>query len=476
MVERVETRWKNLPPDGIAAAMTGVFQRAERWLTDRNDKSTSLWDDLAQSVWPRRRIDKCDRTWLRTIFVDNRRNVQSASTQISLLPLLILIGAAHVVWVCHRPDLLMEPRQQLSFFSIPLTLDQGNSIQETKIEIRSVDLSVYYDKNLGFRRFLDSCKNNDCSVSDAVIESVNLVELGKFTNARITWVGEVMKKNPLEFLDLKGHEDFNGQCVQDIAQLGEKVLSVARPTVDCSDPRCATTLVRTVATIDWSVSGLLSVVGSVFLGAIGYAAFWTLQRRYWPNQPLPNEPEVFVPAVVRYGRRRVVDAWLDELMRQEGDTEDVALGQAVLIQLRAGGEAAIKANEALVMLHDVNAIEHLPPQPNQVHVLPNPLLHAGNNFDPLDHDGEPALLHLDDRDGNEEIAFQIEMDLMKSEEPGPVIGVDGDQAPPLDVRRNPRRNVKMLQLFGCGSSLRVNVLFIYLLNCFFYEPCQLLVL
>ncbi|CAG7731866.1 unnamed protein product, partial [Allacma fusca] len=28
------------------------------------------------------------------------------------------------------------------------------------------------------------------------------------------------------------------------------------------------------------------------------------------------------------GRRRVVEAWLDELMRQEGDAEDVALGQA----------------------------------------------------------------------------------------------------------------------------------------------------
>ncbi|CAG7716181.1 unnamed protein product, partial [Allacma fusca] len=63
------------------------------------------------------------------------------------------------------------------------------------------------------------------------------------------------------------------------------------------------------------------------------------------------------------GRRRVVEAWLDELMRQEGDAEDVALGQAALIQLRAGGEAAIEANEALVQLHDVNAIEHLPPQP-----------------------------------------------------------------------------------------------------------------
>ncbi|CAG7681800.1 unnamed protein product, partial [Allacma fusca] len=56
--------------------MTGISQRVERWLSDRSDKSTSLWDALAQSIWPRRRIDKRDRTWLRTIFVDNRRNVQ----------------------------------------------------------------------------------------------------------------------------------------------------------------------------------------------------------------------------------------------------------------------------------------------------------------------------------------------------------------------------------------------------------------
>ncbi|CAG7733492.1 unnamed protein product, partial [Allacma fusca] len=194
-----------------------------------------------------------------------------------------------------------------------------------------------------------------------------------------------------------------------------------------------------------NIPGLLSVVGSVFLGAIGYAAFWTLQRRYRPNQPLPNEPEVFVPPVVRYGRRRVVEAWLDELMRQEGDAEDVALGQAVLIQLRAGGEAAIEANEALVQLHDVNVIEHLPPQPNQVPVIPNPLLHAGNNFDPLDHDEEPALLNLEEHvgEGNEEVAVQIEMEEMVGNENfGPVIGVGGEPAPPPVVRHNLRRNAK----------------------------------
>ncbi|CAG7729496.1 unnamed protein product [Allacma fusca] len=204
MVKRIETRWKNLQPDGIAAAMTGISQRAERWLSDRSDKSTSLWVALAQSLWPRRRIDKRDRTWLRIIFVDNRRNVQGLfrervdfvlfepvtplakstprpkqqkycvfqkrynASEDSLIEcngcqewyhaICINIdfssAAADSSWRCPRclglpqarfPDgweeSIQQPRQPLSISSIPLTLNQGKSIQETGFETRLVDVT-----------------------------------------------------------------------------------------------------------------------------------------------------------------------------------------------------------------------------------------------------------------------------------------------------------------------------------------------
>ncbi|CAG7720184.1 unnamed protein product, partial [Allacma fusca] len=76
MVKRSDTRWKNVQPDVVAAAMTGISQRPERWLSDGSEKSASLWDALAKSLWPRHRIDNTDRKWLRTIFVENRKNVQ----------------------------------------------------------------------------------------------------------------------------------------------------------------------------------------------------------------------------------------------------------------------------------------------------------------------------------------------------------------------------------------------------------------
>ncbi|CAG7684011.1 unnamed protein product [Allacma fusca] len=205
MVKRIETRWKNLQPDGIAAAMTGISQRAERWLSDRSDKSTSLWDALAQSIWPRRRIDKRDRTWLRTIFVDNRRNVQGLFRErvdsVLFEPVTPLAkstprpkqqkycvcqkrynasedsliecngcqewyhavcintdfssAAADSSWRCPRclglpharfPDgweeSIQQPRQPLGISSIPLTLDEGNSIQESGFESRLVDVTT----------------------------------------------------------------------------------------------------------------------------------------------------------------------------------------------------------------------------------------------------------------------------------------------------------------------------------------------
>ncbi|CAG7823517.1 unnamed protein product, partial [Allacma fusca] len=87
------------------------------------------------------------------------------------------------------------------------------------------------------------------------------------------------------------------------------------------------------------------------LGGIGFAVFWLLQRRASAQyRPQLNEQEAarvrgFVPANNRYARRNTIRAWLEDVMQQEGDAEDVALGRQVLDQLRAN-----LANDALDQL------------------------------------------------------------------------------------------------------------------------------
>ncbi|CAG7824435.1 unnamed protein product [Allacma fusca] len=114
-----------------------------------------------------------------------------------------------------------------------------------------------------------------------------------------------------------------GKCFQDLVESSDDVLGVARLPNECNLLECADTIVRTVSTIIWSTTGVLSDLANI--GG-------------------------FIPAGSRFARRQTIRGWLDELMQHEADAEDVALGQHVLNQLGAGDEAANATNQVLDIL------------------------------------------------------------------------------------------------------------------------------
>ncbi|CAG7724641.1 unnamed protein product, partial [Allacma fusca] len=98
----------------------------------------------------------------------------------------------------------------------------------------------------------------------------------------------------------------------------------------------------------------------------------------------------FLPAHNRYARRNNIRAWLEDVMQQEGDAEDVALGRQVLDQLRAN-----LANDALDQLRrrQVRADRYNMPLDQQLFSPHgNPLLDPAFQNIPQDLANQPALL------------------------------------------------------------------------------------
>ncbi|CAG7817445.1 unnamed protein product [Allacma fusca] len=185
---------------------------------------------------------------------------------------------------------------------------------------------------------------------------------------------------------------------------------------DCSEPDCAATVVRAVATIDWSVTGLLSVAGAVILGAFGYFAFWLMQRRPREYRPHVNPVDAanvqgFVPAINRYARRNNIRAWLQDLLQHEADSEDIVLRREVLDQLRAVDGPADRANDIIEQLQRQQVRdERYDDQLLPAFIKPggNPLFDPANEINPNDFVDQPAILNVNN-DRPDHHVVEVEM-------------------------------------------------------------------